>query len=335
MTTKTEIKEIPESQETSAKKRKVELDVERFINIPKEVCTECSSIWKPNREYNDLCMECIKNIKRTFMVHLQRVRTLRMKHETFGRKSLEGGGSSSSLEKYRGVMPLGENAGELSGSSADNISELRETLEAKTQTKEGSRKRPRETEEAPPKSPPSACVKNPVVEQLVAASGVPQLKLHIAEELWEACNKMDLEKLKEIIKAHPEALLTYDEYGESILHRAVYVPDTKVLKLLIELGINIHIFNPVTGSTSLHRAVVSRRLDVVTFLLEHGASPNSREFNGQTPLHAAVLGDYCEIAKVLLEKGADILALTVDKTPIEMALSDKMRNLLQEYEAKK
>jgi ankyrin repeat protein len=60
------------------------------------------------------------------------------------------------------------------------------------------------------------------------------------------------------------------------------------------------------GFTLLHMAVAGQNVDVVRFLLEEKASPNSHNHAGQTPLHlAAQLGDELILA-VLLENGARV-----------------------------
>lgn len=175
-------------------------------------------------------------------------------------------------------------------------------------------------------------VSNPVVSELLDKTD--QLDLVTASSFWEACNNMDLDKMKEIMEKYPNSLVTYDEYGETVLHRTVYLPDIKVAKFLIEQGANVHIFNALTGASPLHRAVVSKKMDVVTLFLDNGASPNSRDFNGQTPLHCAVLSDYYDIARFLLERGAIVSALAFEKTSLEMAISTEMKDILNYYLAK-
>ncbi len=67
-----------------------------------------------------------------------------------------------------------------------------------------------------------------------------------------------------------------------------------------QLNINGHIKD--TGSTFLHTAVWYRKLDLVKFLLAHGADPNARNIKGNTPLHFAVLCTYCTICTSLCSK---------------------------------
>jgi len=45
--------------------------------------------------------------------------------------------------------------------------------------------------------------------------------------------------------------------------------------------------------------------EVVELLLEHGANPNVRDYDGYTPLHYAVEGCHVDVARVLLDHGAD------------------------------
>ena len=57
--------------------------------------------------------------------------------------------------------------------------------------------------------------------------------------------------------------------------------------------------------TLLHRAALHRRIEMVQFLLEHGAS-QLEDVEGNTPLHCAALGGDAEVARALIAAGADL-----------------------------
>lgn len=97
------------------------------------------------------------------------------------------------------------------------------------------------------------------------------------------------------------------------------------LHLLTQIDINA---TDSMGRTPLHQAARSGNVDVVKFLVSHGAAVNSTVTNSPglplfllkstsrpihyyhvTPLHAAAQGGSCEVVKVLLESGADVTAV--------------------------
>ncbi|GAB5359500.1 hypothetical protein AAMO2058_000549200 [Amorphochlora amoebiformis] len=89
------------------------------------------------------------------------------------------------------------------------------------------------------------------------------------EELLGACVDGDLKMVKEILKARPH----------SINHRSVVMP--------------------------IHAAVQHRRKDIVVWLIEHGASVDSRTEDGSTAVALAAYNGDLELTKMLTERGAN------------------------------
>jgi ankyrin repeat protein len=78
-----------------------------------------------------------------------------------------------------------------------------------------------------------------------------------------------------------------------------------------------------TGSTDLHRSVVSQNYEMVESDLERDPSAvNAKDSNGWTPLHEAVLRESQDIVTLLVEEGAaDINAFTdAGRTVLGVAL---------------
>ena len=75
--------------------------------------------------------------------------------------------------------------------------------------------------------------------------------------------------------------------------------------------------------TPLHAALAKCHLEVVEFLLEHGADMNARDKGGATPLHLASRAQDAKIMRVLLDRGADPNSVTDEnKTPLLIASED-------------
>ncbi len=78
--------------------------------------------------------------------------------------------------------------------------------------------------------------------------------------------------------------------------------------------------------TPLHVAVVNQSLELVEFLLEHGADANARNAAGRTPLHHAVQRRDLELIRVLLVAGAELNpAASPDQELIRSLLEDGAR----------
>ena len=77
--------------------------------------------------------------------------------------------------------------------------------------------------------------------------------------------------------------------------------------------------------TLLHTASDLGHLDLVRFLIEHGADED-----GETPLHRAIsLKNVYVIAKSLTQKGADLANVAVgNRTPLHAIFNDTMRKIL-------
>ena len=76
------------------------------------------------------------------------------------------------------------------------------------------------------------------------------------------------------------------------------------------------------GRTLLIEAVLEKRADVVTLLLEHGADPKRADHDGNTALHFAAQEHQSAMVQLLIDKGALIDAQDrLGNTPLARALS--------------
>jgi ankyrin repeat protein len=83
--------------------------------------------------------------------------------------------------------------------------------------------------------------------------------------------------------------------------------------------------------TVLHGASSSRLVDVVQWLLCHGADVNARDVDGYTPLYLFWTHRYPEICRILLEHKADIDARDkFGKVPLRwVAMAEDVKNVLK------
>ncbi|XP_072012893.1 protein phosphatase 1 regulatory subunit 12C isoform X4 [Engystomops pustulosus] len=78
------------------------------------------------------------------------------------------------------------------------------------------------------------------------------------------------------------------------------------------------------------QACIDENLEVVEFLVNHGANVNQADNEGWTPLHVAASCGYMEIAEYLLKHSANIAAVNSDgDVPLDIAEDDCMETLLR------
>ena len=183
------------------------------------------------------------------------------------------------------------------------------------------------------------------------AASEPQYVNNRLDDFFIACNAIDsahltsLKSVQAIVKRNPAILLVWDDYGETLLHKAVKV-NKAMVELLLQLGARIDIrardgktlflyaieqgendaaeflidycAERITfpdygvleipdneGNTPVHRAAVLGKVALLMQLLRYGCSIKCRNVLGNTPLHVAVMNEQVETAKVLLAAGAD------------------------------
>lgn len=111
--------------------------------------------------------------------------------------------------------------------------------------------------------------------------------------------------------------------------------DVRVLQSVLRAGIDLDAQDPVSGDTALHVALTPRSSgrsnvwDVVSVLLEAGASTSASNHAGQTPLHLVAMSGSTatihapwrtKVARELLSRGAEVNARdSHDQTPLHRA----------------
>ncbi len=118
--------------------------------------------------------------------------------------------------------------------------------------------------------------------------------------------------------------------GNTRLHKASYNGDTKAVKLLLELKVNV---NAVTrcNRTPLLLAAKKGHVEIVRMLLAVKANMNICDQQGFTPLHLTIQKDYFDIAQLLIEKGA--INCSNDYIAIDMFIdkAHRKKNIEENY----
>jgi ankyrin repeat protein len=92
----------------------------------------------------------------------------------------------------------------------------------------------------------------------------------------------------------------------------------EIMQWLINHGADTNVRNK-GSNTPLHSAAIYRQLEASRILLQHNADVGARDNSGQTPLHDASNFDCPDVARLLLDYGADVNARDKDgSTPLHL-----------------
>ena len=162
-----------------------------------------------------------------------------------------------------------------------------------------------------------------------------QEKLQVSETEQKKLAASNSEKDKCISDSHTRLETTEQAHAKT-------VNELNALKALMTREKDIRRprnYNPAlnvldsVGEFPLYRASAGGHYSEVKSLLERGANPKFRTRYRWTSLHWAVNNGHYEVAKLLLDYGASPDAQSDDRaTPRSMAKTDKMRQLLRQYE---
>jgi hypothetical protein len=129
----------------------------------------------------------------------------------------------------------------------------------------------------------------------------------------DAVRAGDVTRVRQLMSEHPEYLHKF-HYGHTWLQIAAHYDSVPMIKLLIELGIDVNA-EGVNHSVALDAALGNDNLETVRALLEHGANPNQ----GKQVLWAIVGNGRhsLELLKLLEQHGADLFRTFVNESSEE------------------
>ena len=129
----------------------------------------------------------------------------------------------------------------------------------------------------------------------------------------------------EIVKylcQHGADISSKDKAGRTALCLAVrQFCSLEIMKYFVEdCCINLDLIN-ISLEAVFHSAVDKDVLDIVDYLVEHGADVNSKNSYGTTILHSAVILGEPQIVKYLINRGADVNGMSDDgRTVLHLAI---------------
>ncbi len=140
--------------------------------------------------------------------------------------------------------------------------------------------------------------------------------------IHRAAYKGDLEKVKKIIERNPSQINVQDNLGYTPLHLASGKGHIEIVEFLLNHGadIELEIFIGDTPLLLAARYARDGQYETIKTLLEHGAKVNHKDEDGRTALHKAAAYSGKEIMNLLISYGADVNARDkYQSTPLHQA----------------
>lgn len=126
----------------------------------------------------------------------------------------------------------------------------------------------------------------------------------------------------------------YEFGGTSALHAAVLLDDIKLVKALLDQGLDVNARDDKKETPLLH-AVVRDNKAIAKLLINNGADVNARDGFGFPLLYTAAVFKNKAIVKLLINNGADAnLKANNGKTPLEAAGNKSIKRLIQKAQRK-
>jgi len=158
------------------------------------------------------------------------------------------------------------------------------------------------------------------------ADGTPQLRL------LGAAAAGDLAVLERMVRKLDggrgrltEAVEAVKDHGVGALHLAAGGKNVEVCEFLVE-DVRVDVDAVDICRTPLVWAITCKGglVNIVRYLLDHGANPNNVDKTGFTPLHEAAEIGHCEVVELLLSRGAYVDPFSTDHgTPLHVAAQHK------------
>jgi ankyrin repeat protein len=131
------------------------------------------------------------------------------------------------------------------------------------------------------------------------------MKTHFDPTLSKSIRECDVDAVAHYFAKNPQHKDAYTPFaGGAWLHYAAGAADVRVVKCLVELGLDVNRGDHRDGRLPLKDATYENKLDNARFLLDAGSVMDTSA-SVRNALFAAIVGKSPDIARLLLERGID------------------------------
>ncbi len=162
----------------------------------------------------------------------------------------------------------------------------------------------------------------------------------------------NLAVVKELLEKYPSIISANATWTETAVQAATQTGQVEIVNYLVDHGAEYDICTAsmlgnldcledflkedadlvnahgAHGIPLLYFPVISSKLAVAEYLLQHGSDPNAASPDGITPLHGAVMFDQPKMVHWLLEHGAKPNPKYNSKTPLAMAIEKQQAEII-------
>jgi ankyrin repeat protein len=139
-------------------------------------------------------------------------------------------------------------------------------------------------------------------------------------DVFEACDKCDLETMKALVMNDLSFVKAKDDDGWTPLHYACAHEHLAMVEFLVSKGADVNATDRILESTPLHLASFKGHLAMVELLVSNGADVNTKDISDDTPLHMASSKGNFAMIEFLVSNGADVNAKDrLESTPLHFA----------------
>ncbi|MCC3373754.1 ankyrin repeat domain-containing protein [Cohnella sp. REN36] len=169
-----------------------------------------------------------------------------------------------------------------------------------------------------------------LVAAYMRANDIKELLINSGAEfsLFEAAAVGSTSRVRELLAASPELIASRNADGFPLLSIAAHFGNEETVRLLLELGADIHARSADgdLNNLAIHAAIMGSYTHIVTLLLDAGTDVDARcegtQRRGYTALHVAAHFDRDALIRLFLSRGADKSARNADGlTPYELAVA--------------
>lgn len=121
--------------------------------------------------------------------------------------------------------------------------------------------------------------------------------------------------VSDALQSAPELLERFDNLGDPPLHRAVFLGQVAIARLLLDAGAEVDVRNS-RRMTPLHQAAEDAQIDLVKLLITKGAEIDAMDECQYTPLAGAAVYADIDTCSLLLDHGADLEGAAGGSSPL-------------------